>query len=179
MTTSKTLRLKKPLSSGQQARLSQIFNPPTVQTQSKDGANQEKQVEKKQLTPAERAAIKISEASARKYLMKKRLLEAVNWLITTYPNCFNRAAPKPLKIGILNDIISEGYWQYSKGFLRKTLGFYTGSALYQNSILENNNRYSLSGEEVGEITDEDREAVVTRIKLLNERKKDKSNTTFS
>ncbi len=111
--------------------------------------------------------------------MKKRLLEAVNWLNTTYPNCFNRAAPKPLKIGILNDIISEGYWQYSKGFLRKTLGFYTGSALYQNSILENKNRYSLNGKEVGEITDEDREAVVTRIKILNERKKDKSKKTFS
>ncbi len=58
MTTSKTLRLKKPLSSGQQARLSQIFNPPTVQTQSKDEANQAKQVEKKQLTPAERTANK-------------------------------------------------------------------------------------------------------------------------
>jgi|ERR1700722_6704173 len=50
---------------------------------------------------------------------KERLREALTWLSSTCPRCFNSQSPKPLKIEIDKDILSHGQWPYSKTFLRK------------------------------------------------------------
>ena len=39
---------------------------------------------------------------------KKHPLISINWLAKTYPNCFDYKNPKPLKRGILQDILEQG-----------------------------------------------------------------------
>lgn len=67
---------------------------------------------------------------------KKRPFISVKWLEKTYPQCFNRKNPKPLKKGIMQDILKEGLWTESKTALRTLLSFYVGSPLYHQSYFE-------------------------------------------
>src|ERR1700722_3644146 len=85
-----------------------------------------KQEKKKQQEEAEQKA---------KALKKERIQEALTWLSSTYPQCFNSQNPKPLKIGIDKDILSQEKWPYSSTLLGEVLAFYVGSPYYQRALL--------------------------------------------
>jgi len=102
-------------------------------------------------------------------LKKKRLRDAIDWLTSTYPQCFNSQIPKPLKIGIDQDILSHGKWPYSKNFLREILAFYTGSLFYQRALLKENNRVSLEGHAIEEVTDHQRAIAKERLRMIEEK----------
>ena len=175
MTTSKTLRLKKPLDIIQQTRPSQVLNLSLWKEKpnkgSADNKNYKNNGNKKSETAKAKEKKSAEEERARAYFKKKVLLEAVDWLCANYPNCFSREAPKPLSVGIFNDILLEGQWPYSKTALRKTLGFYTGSPVYQKAIIDCHKRCSLSGEESQDIAEFEKENSMQKLQSWEERTK--------
>lgn len=103
--------------------------------------------------------------------MKNCLRIDIDWLINTYPDCFSRETPKPLKRGILNDIVAGELWIHSKKRLRQTLAYYTGSPFYQKSILQEAQRYSLEGEAIQDIIDHEKEYSKERLKRFKTKKR--------
>eukprot|EP01035_Chromulina_nebulosa_P023349 gene23349-30257_t len=102
----------------------------------------------------------------------KRVKAALDWLSTTFPSCFNTEECLPLKLGISHDIsawIAAAQNNSDKALvdtntrtdtlipfptktaIRDALSFYTHSLKYQKSLLENDKRYDLNGNEVGAV----------------------------
>ncbi len=131
-----TLSLKKPLSFEKQAMLHQMMGIKT---------------EIKKQPPENQNSL---ENSPQK---KKRPFISVKWLEKTYPKCFNRKNPKPLKKAIMQDILKEGLWTESKTSLRTIISFYVGSPLYHQAVLDENFRYDLRGEQVEELKESEKE----------------------
>ena len=131
-----TLSLKKPLSFEKQAMLHQMMGIKT---------------EIKKPPPENQNSL---ENSPQK---KKRPFISVKWLEKTYPKCFNRKNPKPLKKAIMQDILKEGLWTESKTSLRTIISFYVGSPLYHQAVLDENFRYDLRGEQVEELKESEKE----------------------
>lgn len=140
-----TLTLKKPLSLEKQAKLFQLmglrYKPP----------------KKLQQKGSDRLATA---------LKKRRFSIAVDWLAETYPHCFNPKNPKPLKRGILEDILKQGLWTESKTSLRDTLTFYVSSPFYHQALLKEKARYDLEGNEVEELTASEKEFSKKRLRVL-------------
>lgn len=131
-----TLSLKKPLSFEKQAMLHQKLGiKDNIKKQSPENQNSLESPPQK----------------------KKRAFFSVKWLEKTYPQCFNRKNPKPLKKGIMQDILKEGLWTESKTALRTIISFYVGSPLYHQAILRENFRYGLRGEQVEELRESEKE----------------------
>ena len=103
-------------------------------------------------------------------LKKKRLRNAISWLSSTYPKCFNSQSPKPLKIGIDKDILSHKMWPASNTFLREVLAFYVGSPYYQLALLKEQKRVSLEGQAIQEITDHQKAIAEERLKKIKTKK---------
>jgi sRNA-binding protein len=78
---------------------------------------------------------------------------ALRYLYTTYPAVFHAKNKKPLKIGILDDIVSALMPNHpSKAHIQKAVCYYVGDIWYQKVIVEQDVRYDLFGKEVGEVT---------------------------
>lgn len=97
---------------------------------------------------------------------KTELREAIEWLTDRYPKCFNPQNPKPLNIGIKKDIILKGEWPYPRDFLQRTLSFYVKSPFYQQALLNEQKRYSLEGDSIGEVSDDQKEDARAILKAL-------------
>lgn len=131
-----TLSLKKPLSFEKQSTLLQMMGiKDEIKKQSPENQNFLENIPKK----------------------KKRGFVSVKWLEKTYPKCFSRKNPRPLKKGIMQDILMEGRWTESKTSLRAIISFYVGSPLYHQAILEGSFRYDLRGEKIEEIRESEKE----------------------
>ncbi len=93
-------------------------------------------------------------------ITKKDKIEAIDWLIETFPAAFFKKSNTilPLKIGILNDIIV--FYDhltnppFSKQILREALQYYTSSHGYLSAQTINQARVDLYGNEVDEVTEE-------------------------
>lgn len=137
-----TLSLKKPLSFEKQSKIHQMMGIKTeINNQSPENQN-------------------FLESAPKK---KKRTFISPKWLEKTYPKCFNRKNPKPLKKGIMEDILKEGLWAESKTSLRALISFYVGSSLYHRAILEESFRYDLKGKKVEEIKESEKEFSKNRL----------------
>lgn len=101
----------------------------------------------------------------------ERVKTALAWLYDTFPNLFKMNDRLPLKIGITQDVAAwidahktseqpvneadetqtEAQIPYipSKTAVRDAITVYTSSPLYQKSLLNNDKRYDLDGNEVG------------------------------
>ena len=89
------------------------------------------------------------------------------WLESTFPKGFDFKEPKPLKLGIEQDLLSVSS-PYSKTQLRRCLGSYCFNRAYLKAILHENWRYNLNGDKVEEISQEHKDRAM---KDLAERKK--------
>lgn len=168
MSTSKTLTLKNPLTFIQQERLSQVIG------HIKDPSKQENfNTKNKKSTDIGKEKKVDTDEKARKLLQQKALQERIHWLCETYPHCFNQEDPKPLSIGMFNDILLEGLWPYSKTLLRKTLRAYTRSSLYQKAIIQVSKRHFLNGSIAQEITVFEKENAEKHLGFLKKRQKTK------
>lgn len=99
--------------------------------------------------------IKTSEDTA-----KKEKQHVIQWLAENFPAAFHLKPKhiKPLKIGILDDII-DFYERldsppFSKKLLREALSYYSGSPAYLNCQIANAPRYDLYGNEVDIVKEE-------------------------
>lgn len=152
-----TLSLKKPLSFEKQAEIGQMMG---IKDEKKKKKEQENSKEKP--NPLENS-----------YEKKKRVLASVKCLKKTYPKCFDRKNPKPLKKGIMNDILQQGLWKQSKTSLKHAISFYVGSPLYHQAILEEIFRYDLEGEKFEEIIDSDKEFSKKKLEKFKNKKLNK------
>ena len=85
-----------------------------------------------------------------------RKQQCIEFLCKTFPECFSKASPKPLKTGILEDITEKlkDEMPFSKATLRKTLQDYCQNFNYLRKILEITYRIGLDGQETETVTKE-------------------------
>lgn len=92
----------------------------------------------------------------------KRIKGALDWLCIQYPECFNRLAPKPIKLRIEHDLFDSRSQQFdstvtadhhptpctlSKKSLRNAIGYYTRNMRYHRAMLTHSHRINLQGQE--------------------------------
>lgn len=81
----------------------------------------------------------------------------IDRLCEAFPECFNRLAPKPLKIGIRDEVIAlagvhPALMDVSRVQLRRTMAFYASWLAYRKAVAAGGPRYGLDGQPVGEVT---------------------------
>ena len=93
-------------------------------------------------------------------ITKKERLSVIDWLIDYFPSAFFKKSHevRPLKIGILNDIL-EFYDRleaptFSKKKIRDAVSFYSSSPAYLSNHKEGSARIDLFGNEVDVVTHE-------------------------
>ncbi|EFD0038407.1 TPA: ProQ/FINO family protein [Escherichia coli] len=98
----------------------------------------------------------------------------VNRLIELWPDLFNREAPKPLKVGIFDDMmqdIATRGMKFGPGTLRAALASYAQCPRYYRALIAGGARYDLKGQPCGEVTPQEQQDAETRLMALNERRK--------
>lgn len=80
-------------------------------------------------------------------------------LCQAFPACFNRKAPKPLKIGLGEEVMAlagvhPALADLSRTQLRRALKVYTGAPAYRKALVRGGPRYDLDGQPAGEVTPE-------------------------
>ena len=78
-------------------------------------------------------------------------------LCAAFPACFSRTAPKPLKIGLGEEVMAlagvhPALADLSRTQLRRVLKVYTGAPAYRKAVARGGPRYDLAGQPVGEVT---------------------------
>ncbi len=92
-------------------------------------------------------------------------------LCAAFPACFSRTAPKPLKIGLGEELLAlagvhPALTDLSRTQLRRALKVYTGRPAYRKALARGGPRYGLDGQPAGEVTPEQQaEAKTPRPKL--------------
>ena len=99
---------------------------------------------------------------------RQKLFTTVEWLEETYPNCFSKDTPKPLKLRIEFDIfaIIKDNDDFSNVNIRNALGFYTSRLAYQESFLTHSHRVDLEGNDVEELEQKHKDFAATRIQEI-------------
>ena len=78
-------------------------------------------------------------------------------LIEAFPACFSRTAPKPLKIGLGEEVMAlagvhPALADLTRTQIRRALKVYTGALAYRKALVNGGPRYDLDGQPVGEVT---------------------------
>lgn len=96
---------------------------------------------------------------------RQKLFRTLQWLDETFPLCFNKESPKPLKIKIEVDLFAaiKENDEFSNVNIRKALGFYTSRLAYQESFLTHDHRVDLEGKEGGGLEQKHKDFAQTRI----------------
>ncbi|HDW2671283.1 TPA: ProQ/FinO family protein [Escherichia coli] len=98
----------------------------------------------------------------------------VNRLIELWPELFSRKTPKPLKVGIFDDLIQDIAARgltFGPGVLRATLASYAQSPRYYRALMAGGARYDLKGQPCVEVTPQEQQEAETRLAALNEKRK--------
>ncbi|MBS1223214.1 MAG: Fertility inhibition FinO-like protein [Proteobacteria bacterium] len=79
-------------------------------------------------------------------------------LCAAFPACFDRQAPKPLKIGLGEELLAlagvhPALADLSRTQLRRALKVYTGAPAYRKALARGGPRYGLDGQPTGEVTE--------------------------
>ncbi|MEN3262878.1 ProQ/FinO family protein [Sodalis endosymbiont of Spalangia cameroni] len=102
---------------------------------------------------------KAKQAAKRGAKNQRRGQASIATLMALWPEAFNEASPKPLKIGILSDMLHEAT---SKGLdisrkqIRTGVMVYSRTKAYQDALCEGGARFDLRGQPNGEVTEEQR-----------------------
>lgn len=95
----------------------------------------------------------------------------IDRLVETFPACFSRSAPKPLKIGLGEELMAlagahPALADLTRTRIRRALKVYTGAPAYRKALKRGGPRYDLAGQPVGEVTPEQQTFARTpRLKL--------------
>lgn len=82
----------------------------------------------------------------------------IDRLVEVFPACFDRSAPKPLKVGIGPELINlaggahPALTDLTDHQIRRALKVYTNASAYQQALVAGGPRYDLSGQPAGEVT---------------------------
>ena len=80
-------------------------------------------------------------------------------LCEAFPACFSRSAPKPLKIGLGEELLAlagvhPALADLSRTQIRRALKVYIGAPAYRKALARGGPRYGLDGQPAGEVTPE-------------------------
>jgi sRNA-binding protein len=80
-------------------------------------------------------------------------------LCQAFPTCFNRTDPRPLKIGLGEEVMAlagvhPALADLTRTQIRRALKVYTGMPAYRKALTRGGPRYDLDGQPVGEVTPE-------------------------
>ena len=81
----------------------------------------------------------------------------IDRLVETFPACFSRSAPKPLKIGLGEEVMAlagvhPALADLTRTRIRRALNVYTGAPAYRRALVKGGPRYDLDGQPAGEVT---------------------------
>ncbi|HHY0902448.1 TPA: ProQ/FINO family protein [Salmonella enterica] len=88
-------------------------------------------------------------------------------VLAFWPELFNLDNPKPLKVGVLDDLmqdISARNLTIGAGVLKAAIASYTRRIRYQKALAAGGARYDLNGEPCGEITPEQQQEAADALK---------------
>lgn len=150
------LTLKKTLSLAKEAQIHEMVKD------IKKVSNQEKQ----KTSPKEQKQIDHQDKAKK----AKEIKAAVQWLLTTYSECFNQKNPKPLKLKIEEDIFKDitPDHKVTKMKIRQAIAYYTRNIHYLKAVIEGTHRFDLKGQEVEEITPQHKAYAQERLQLITE-----------
>ena len=102
---------------------------------------------------------------------RQKLFRTLEWLEATYPRCFNKDMPKPLKIKIEVDLFAEikENDEFSNVNIRNALGFYTSRLAYQECFLTHEHRVDLEGQEAEALEQKHKDFANTRIEEIKDK----------
>ena len=87
----------------------------------------------------------------------------IDKLIELYPFIFNKKAPKPLAIGLYQQLAMDGEHGLTNTVLRSVLMIWTNRFEYLREVIKHDaKRYNLDGSVQGEVTPEHRTAAIIR-----------------
>ena len=98
----------------------------------------------------------------------------INRLVELWLELFNREKPKPLKVGIHDDLIQDiaiRELAFGAGTLRAAVASYVQSPRYYRALMAGGPRYDLKGQPCGEVTPQEQKEAETRLMMLNDRRK--------
>ncbi|HBN0638637.1 TPA: proQ/FINO family protein [Escherichia coli] len=98
----------------------------------------------------------------------------INRLVELWPELFSREKPKPLKVGIFDDLIQDitiRELASGAGALRAAVASYVQSPRYYRALMAGGARYDLKGQPCGEVTPQEQKEAETRLMVLNDRRK--------
>lgn len=83
----------------------------------------------------------------------------IDRLCNAFPDCFNRLAPKPLKIGLGGELLAlvgqhPALTDVTRTQVRRAIKFYIGAPAYRKALKRGGPRYDLTGQPAGEVTPE-------------------------
>ena len=99
---------------------------------------------------------------------RQKLFKTVEWLEDSFPNCFSKENPKPLKLRIEFDLFAliKDNDDFSNVNIRNALGFYTSRLTYQKSFLKHSHRVDLDGNDAGELEQKHKDFAASRIEEI-------------
>lgn len=98
----------------------------------------------------------------------------INRLVELWPELFSREKPKPLKVGIPDDLIQDiaiRELAFGAGALRAAVASYVQSPRYYRALMAGGARYDLKGQPCGEVTLQEQKEAEARLMVLNDRQK--------
>ncbi|HEY5718566.1 MAG TPA: ProQ/FinO family protein [Motiliproteus sp.] len=95
---------------------------------------------------------------------------AIALIAETYPLAFSRDSVKPLKIGIQEDLVSDG--KLAAGKIKRALASYVRSPLYYKSMQEGAERVDLEGKPAGLVTAEEAAHAKEMLKKIRQQRRE-------
>ncbi|GHT93586.1 hypothetical protein FACS1894122_09020 [Alphaproteobacteria bacterium] len=151
----------------------------------------QKMMEEEQLLKKKEAMLKSAKEKAEKRNIEKQKLykqklekkqryqefvqkrdKVLQWLFEQYPLCFRKIDPLPLKVGIINDILATipEDSELSKSSFRKTIAGYTHTKAYLQSLISNQYRYDLAGNQTEEVSEDNKQSAQLKLDEKAKRK---------
>lgn len=100
-------------------------------------------------------------------------------VLAFWPELFNLDNPKPLKVGVLNDLmqdISARNLTIGAGVLKAAIASYTRRIRYKKALAAGGARYDLNGQPCGEITPEQQQEAADALKKAKDKPEAESAT---
>lgn len=112
---------------------------------------------------------------------KRKSWRILKELHKRFPDAIDSFNPKPLKIGIFEDIIaavaSDPKWIWSETITQYAVRQHTRSKSYHKALVEGGARYALDGTQCGEVTDEEKEKSLLRLALYAKVEEERKRTS--
>lgn len=125
---------------------------------------------KKVSDPANTAATDVS-AAAKPNKNRAANMAAVQLLMDAYPEVFSRQNPRPLKIGIQEDLVADD--KVSRTKIKRALASYVRSPQYLRSFQDDAPRIGLDGQPSGAVTAEEAEHAKNKLKGMQEARRER------